>query len=91
MIRHMNNFNQLQDQKITDTSIKLIKIDNHPAYPFLMDTFDNIVAQYERLNTFNDEGSALKAEVFWIQRSYMFNLLSAVNLRIDAILQERMI
>lgn len=85
----MYNFNEHQDQEIVETSSKLAEISSHPAYTFLLHTFTDITEQYKRLDKQNHNATEIPTEVLWIQRSYMFNMLSALNLRLDSILRER--
>lgn len=84
----MNNFTAHQQQEIRTTAVRLSQIANHPAYPFLLKTYNEIIDQYELLKEFNLSADVMRPEVFWIQKSYMINMLTALNLRIDAILRE---
>jgi hypothetical protein len=85
----MNKFNAHQQQEIVETAAKLESIVTHPAHPFLVKTFNEILDQYELLKEFNINADVMRPEVFRIQKSYMINMLSALNLRIDSILRER--
>jgi hypothetical protein len=85
----MNNFSKHQEQEIENTSTKLAELSNHLAHPFLIKTFDEVLAQYHLLKTFEPDQHTMQPEVFWIQRSFMLNMLAALNLRIDTILRER--
>ena len=87
----MNNFSDPQRRKIMETAAKLDQIAYHPAHTFLVKTYSEILDQYELLRKFNLNRRALRPEVFWIQKSYMLNMLAALNHRIDSILRERSI
>jgi len=85
----MNNFTIKQQREMADTAVKLARITTHPAHPFLAKTFNEILEQYELLNEFDKNSSTMKAKVFCIQKLYMLNMLTALNLRIDVILSDR--
>jgi hypothetical protein len=84
----MNNFSKHQELEIEGTSAKLAHLSKHPAHPFLIKTYDEVLAQYHLLKTFEPGQHTMPPEVFWIQRSFMLNMLAVLNLRIDTILRE---
>jgi len=87
----MNDFSQNQEKQIRETSLKLKGIMGHPAYPFLLKTFREIIIRLEVTNNDTDDNGGINLAVACNKVSYTLNLLTAFNHRIDNIIRETMI
>jgi hypothetical protein len=85
----MNDFSQSQKKQIRETSLKLKGIMGHPAYPFLLKTFREIIIRLEITNNDSDADNCdANLAITCSKRSYTVNLLTAFNNRIDTIIRD---